>query len=788
MVIQGLIRPPPEIRAVADRTALFVAKNGRSFETRILGSDKGKTAKFAFLHATSPFHAYYEERVREYEAGGDGDDGTGETSASEGKDEKDKRTDAGADDEEDKGRGKGQEPEEQKKNKPGDITTRSREKDTAAAAARKASVADPVARILLAQRAKISSAEAAKISSTGSADDSQEKKDPSSIEKDSAPEAPSAAAPSGPAPPPAPRFTTLTAPNHATPAQIEVIKLTAQSAAIAAGGGKTSTSSSSGGGSGGGGGSGSGSGGDGGFLKALTLREWTNPLFAFLQPTNASHAYFTSLVDIYTSILKPGLLEQRQQKQRQRDTENPVGDEGKSFLTVASAATTAGGGGHVSSAEDLDVVPVDLLEGEDAHDAALTLAAYRAEFARYRSELDVGKRGGVGSGSTFDGSPNVVGIDWHDFVVVETVSFDRNEIVDTAPPLPLRLTKEVGNKNAKKKLDVGGGDDASMPHSNDEHMTTASDEETEEIHVVPSYRPKVVRAAGTIDEAEAGQLVVDPISGKSVPVGDLSEHMRIQLLDPKWAEDRKKFLNKQKESNIVGGEALARNIAYFAKERGGLIGGSEQDLLGRADLMKDQPKMSTEGPRGMAAQVPEAPPAPLPQASLPTFDAPSSGAKHPSPTELTSPPAKKARLDVAGDGSTVGSSPPETAAAASAEHVEPAPALLNAPTELLPAEEFLSTLSDPKNAVITVKIPNDSSSSKWNCDGREISVTMDVRTATVKSIKQMCSRYLGGMPANKMQLRWSSVGFLKDRDSLAKLNIGPGATLDLVPKVRGGRK
>ena len=71
MVITGVIRPPPDIRAVADRTASYVAKNGRTFEQRILKSAKGKTPKFAFLQPTSPFHAYYEDRIQFYENGGE---------------------------------------------------------------------------------------------------------------------------------------------------------------------------------------------------------------------------------------------------------------------------------------------------------------------------------------------------------------------------------------------------------------------------------------------------------------------------------------------------------------------------------------------------------------------------------------------------------------------------------------------------------------------------------------------------------------------------------------------
>mmetsp|Transcript_22718 Transcript_22718/g.25864 ORF Transcript_22718/g.25864 Transcript_22718/m.25864 type:complete len:102 (+) Transcript_22718:76-381(+) len=71
MTIEGIIRPPTDIRAVADKTASFVSKNGRAFEQRILNSEKGQTPKFSFLHENSPFHAYYEDRIIFYQDGGD---------------------------------------------------------------------------------------------------------------------------------------------------------------------------------------------------------------------------------------------------------------------------------------------------------------------------------------------------------------------------------------------------------------------------------------------------------------------------------------------------------------------------------------------------------------------------------------------------------------------------------------------------------------------------------------------------------------------------------------------
>lgn len=88
---------------------------------------------------------------------------------------------------------------------------------------------------------------------------------------------------------------------------------------------------------------------------------------------------------------------------------------------------------------------------------------------------------------------------------------------------------------------------------------------------------------------------------------------------------------------------------------------------------------------------------------------------------------------------------------------------------------------------VTVQTPADSANGSWNLDGRALSVRVDVTTGTVRTIKEACRSDLGGMPTNKMQLRMAGAGFLKDKDGLAALNIGPGTTLDLVPKKRGGR-
>ena len=69
----GIIQPPPDIRAIVDKTAQFVARNGPDFEKRILGSEKNNQ-KFNFLLPTDPYNAYYQSKIaafKEEAAGGD---------------------------------------------------------------------------------------------------------------------------------------------------------------------------------------------------------------------------------------------------------------------------------------------------------------------------------------------------------------------------------------------------------------------------------------------------------------------------------------------------------------------------------------------------------------------------------------------------------------------------------------------------------------------------------------------------------------------------------------------
>ena len=810
MVISGIIRPPPDIRAVADRTALFVSKNGRAFELKILSSEKGRTPKFAFLHDTSPFHAYYEDRIHYYDGGGTDED--------ERRREEEEKANKEKEREEEEGR-----------------VAREREGAEAAAARReaarkKASAVDPVARALLASRARIEDAGRTPASAAASAggrggassgggdggDEGEDARVPSPPAPTSSPPSSSGGAGGGgPNPPPAPRHVSLVAPSNLTPLAAEAIKLAAQYVALSERW------------EGGGGFAPRGGGGGDNFLTNLTLREWTNPEFAFLQPRHAHFAYFTALVDGYRSFLPGG-----EEWERARD---------KAKMDARRQRL----GTHLI-ADDDD-------KGRDAVRECLEAAAYRAEYEREMAERRrVTAEGGAdgilgGSGS----------VDWHDFVVVETIEFAADEVVEALPPpTSLRLAalkkeqrpggaddeeaarekkreeeaEERGKETEESSSDDDDDDDVDMDEDDDDDD---DDDEggDEKLKVVTNYQPKVVSTREITGDASRTHII-DPISGKSIAITDMPEHMRIQLLDPKWAEERKRFLEKQRETNFVAGEDIASNISRFAQARGDIFGSSEADMRDRmADserrlmeanrLIRDQamqqPQPQPPGPPASAAPlvgVPPPPPPPPPMGMLPAHPpvfSPPPPRPPPPPLQkqvITAqptisseePPAKRPKVDESEIDTNLATAPPPppppgipivpgVAAPPGTDPPQPPPLLPpSEENELLSESDFIATLADPDDVPICVRVPHDPSSSHWNFNGQTIDIPAKA-TTTVKDLKEMLKEKLGGMPTNKMQLKHPSSGFMnKDGLSLAFFNVGPMATIDLVPKTRGGRK
>jgi splicing factor 3A subunit 1 len=98
-------------------------------------------------------------------------------------------------------------------------------------------------------------------------------------------------------------------------------------------------------------------------------------------------------------------------------------------------------------------------------------------------------------------------------------------------------------------------------------------EDMSDLKVVPNYEfvPANKRSNGDTGGSSA-QMMIDPISGKAIPIDQMTEHMRIQLLDPKWRQQQKVFMDKQKETGYAEGVSIADSLKQFARKRGDIFG------------------------------------------------------------------------------------------------------------------------------------------------------------------------------------------------------------------------
>ena len=155
-------------------------------------------------------------------------------------------------------------------------------------------------------------------------------------------------------------------------------------------------------------------------------------------------------------------------------------------------------------------------------------------------------------------------IDWHDFVVVETIEF-KEGVVTT----DMTATAEQGDEEEEEDSDV----DMDMDEDDEdedmeiEETKTILDDEEEEIEIRPSYKPKI---QGT--SMEGPKYFVNEKTGQKIAVDQSAEIMRIQNLDPKWREQQLRAQAKTKKTALASSADLARNLARMARHREDIFG------------------------------------------------------------------------------------------------------------------------------------------------------------------------------------------------------------------------
>lgn len=278
------------------------------------------------------------------------------------------------------------------------------------------------------------------------------------------------------------------------------------------------------------------------FLSALAAKEAGNSAFEFLRPSHAAFLYFTSLVDQFHRILHPPAH------------------------TLEALRRAAGPGGGA---------------------AVLTRCVHRLEHRRREEE----KKRSEAAAASARASSAAAAIDWHDFAVVETITFGDDEgleglsLEDSAPSSSTSSSSSSSSSAASGR--AGGSGAAAAAGSSAGSGAGA----TETIRIRHDYTPGAALGlggaggsaaaasaagggAGASGGAGAGAGAgaaltgyVDPRTGLQIPLEAATEHLRVELLDPKWRAEKALHLSRQAGSLYAAGDELASNLKALASRR-----------------------------------------------------------------------------------------------------------------------------------------------------------------------------------------------------------------------------
>ena len=522
-------------------------------------------------------------------------------------------------------------------------------------------------------------------------------------------------------------------------------------------------------------------------------------------------------------------------------------------------------------------------------------------------------------------------IDWHDFSVVETIDYQPWEVGSfPAPTTPQEVGRRVllqeriddgqappDNDMVLEDSDEEGEEDETPMGERDniqvEDMEEgSSDEEDSEEEgdeeellqrpkvppqpapmppkpnqvVVKDYDPRQHRA--NVPNPASDDFLVSPITGERVPADKVGQHLKINMLDPRWLEDRDRQLaEKSNQENVFAtGDSVKSTLKKMAERRTDIFGaGDEETIIGKKigeeekreekvtwdghtasmeaatraaranisineqihqihkvkGLLPDQekekigpqPQSSNEPPppppkpappplpkppevapppplpKPAPPPPPKAPPAPsqpMPPGSQPVMNPVQMGGPPMPPMAasmmqggnvmMVRPPVMMAPRQGFIQGSQVGfiapqppvpSQPPPPPAGVGGEKDEEdgGPPTKKARTEESLVHEQEWCRRHPGPIKFRVQVPVMADKPEWKLGGQTLTLALPL-TDPVSVVKARIHDETGLAPGKQKLVRDGM--FYKDAMSLAYYNIGPGTTIQLQLKERGGRK
>lgn len=322
------------------------------------------------------------------------------------------------------------------------------------------------------------------------------------------------------------------------------------------------------------------------WMTALSRREARNYQFDFLRPQHSLYTFFQRLVDQYMILL-------------------PTGPEGQKAEQARIAALQ-------SNLQDRFRV--------------MNLAKKRAEYVKFQESQKQKKEEAAEADRIAYAQ-----IDWHDFVVVETVVFtEQDDHTDLPPPTSLNDLQSASleqkammslSRNDRRIEEAMPSDDMAGYAYNDAYQQAPGQSygygpppsmpqpsyspapppqmpvpqpaysPAPPVNVptpppaipspVPGQPPMRIRQdyiPRAQQRAARGATGLCPNCGQQIPLSEMDQHLRIELLDPEWKKQQAKATARSAATNL-GGTDVAANLKRLRERTGG---GGQTDPVAEA--------------------------------------------------------------------------------------------------------------------------------------------------------------------------------------------------------------
>lgn len=440
-------------------------------------------------------------------------------------------------------------------------------------------------------------------------------------------------------------------------------------------------------------------------------------------------------------------------------------------------------------------------------------------------------------------------IDWNDFVIVETINFNENDedLPETSKAIAPPKTDSSSLQTKSNNNNGGGGGAVSVSHDTDMMDVDMDTEDSAkgstykpnldldldpDIKIRKDYKPNFLKARN------AAIMQKCPICSMDINVEEFEEHIRIELYDPRFAEQKKLLQERIKSTSLAPGKDMISVLSNLAKTRTDIFG-NEEDLDIVRKVKDSQPqkeeqriwdghsdsiaRTSTaafqaailhpeeqreERPKGEVLG-PQSNPL-LPKPNMPPIASPSNPLQPTPNFPLQPTPWQYPGMQMGpsfnpsyppnpmmGLMSHPSMPPPPPPPADLFQSKRPDLDLFGEPlakrqktddwtSKLVEEDVFLAAAGPGALVSIRVEVPVYTANKEWKLDGQSLELQQSL-TCTVALLKQIISERLG-IPPNKQKLIVEGLPPLNDKNTFAFYNFQAGTVVQLGVKERGGRK